>query len=163
MTTDTISLSWEQPDERSDGRDDAAWYTCGDGHDLVARVIKGGRSIGVYADGEMRICVYRMGDDGRLQDYGVIRYCEELDEYGIANDADLAAIQRFPQVKGYLDTYGPNNDGFYYGMDHNSWFDLYDGSGEHLDCVHHSLTEAIEQATKIINDDTDELWTGADE
>lgn len=157
----TVQMEWAQPDERSEGRDDPAWYTYADGHDLVVRVTKGDRQIGIYADGEMRIRVYRM-ESGNLEQQGVIRYFDQLGEYGIKNDTDLVDMTSLPWVDGYMDTYGPNPQGFYYGLDHNSWFDLYTDD-EHLDCVHHSLTEAIEQAAKIVNDDLDELWANLEE
>jgi len=152
--TTTIEITWDQPDERPDGREDSAWYTFGHGHDLVATVRQGERTISVYADGEMDMSVVEKQGDS-FQEIGRVRYCEQLAEFGITQDNDLWGLE---PVENEYDLSGPNRAGLYFRIHHNSWFDLYSEDGEHLDCVCHTLTEAIEQATKIINDDNDELW-----
>lgn len=149
----TINLSWAQPDERNEYRHDSCWYTYGQGHDLIVTVSRGDREIGVYADGEMDIRVFTQ-EDGKFAEFGRIRYCEDLAEYGITTDPDLWGL---PYVDD-TDLQGPNKAGFFFRFDHNSWFDLYSADGEHLDCVNHELGDAIGQATAIIDDDTDELW-----
>ena len=133
MTT-TINITWNQPDERSQGREDSAWYTYQSEHDLVVTVSNGERSISVYADGEMRVIV--RGEDS------IIRYCDEWTEYGINNDADIFQASEDGRIEWV----------------NNSWFDLYandDNVGDQgwLDCVHHSLTEAIEQAIALLSEE----------
>jgi hypothetical protein len=151
MTT-TINVEWAQPDEREDKREDSAWYTYGNGHDLVAYVMKGEREIAIYADGEMNISVMEKSDNG-YSEMGRIRYSDDLPQYGITEDDDLWGLE--PVLDEY-DLSGPNKAGFYFRIHHNSWFDLYESQdGEHLDAVCHTLTEAIAEATKIVSDDGD--------
>ena len=138
MTT-TINITWHQPDERSLGRDDSAWYTYQSQHDAVVTVSNGEREITVYADGEMRIHIEEDGD------IVVVRYCDRLPENGINNDAELNVAVESGEAE----------------FINNSWFDLYAtdhnvGDQGWLDCVHHSLTDAIEQATALLSED--ELW-----
>jgi hypothetical protein len=138
MTT-TIYITWHQPDERSQGREDSAWYTYRSAHDPVVTVSNGEREITVYADGEMRIHIEEDGD------IVVVRYCDRLPENGISNDADIFEASENGRLEWV----------------NNSWFDLYAtdntvGDDGWLDCVHHSLTDAIEQATALLS--RDELW-----
>jgi hypothetical protein len=138
MTT-TIYITWHQPDERSQGREDSAWYTYRSAHDPVVTVSNGEREITVYADGEMRIHIEEDGD------IVVVRYCDRLPENGISNDADIFEASENGRLEWV----------------NNSWFDLYAtdntvGDDGWLDCVHHSLTDAIEQATALLSHD--ELW-----
>ena len=154
MTT-TINIEWVQHDQREQGREDSCWYTWSSEHDLVAYVSKGERTIAIHADGQMRIDAFLPVGLEYLHE-GTIRYCDELEEFGILKDLDLWGLPDASHIR--FDMVGPNSNGYYYVIDNNSWFDLYSEDGEHLDCVCHTLTEAIEQATKIINDDNDELW-----
>lgn len=154
MTT-TINIEWAQPDEREDEREDSCWYTYWSGHDLVAYVMKGERTVTIHADGEMRIEAYKKVGEEYVYE-GVIRYSDDLEEFGITKDSDLWGLDHVPDTD--LDMRGPNRNGYYYVIDNNSWFDLYTEEGEHLDCVCDVLTDAIESATYIVNDDEDELW-----
>jgi len=162
MTTDTISFDWAQPDEREQGREDSCWYTfTGSAHDIVTHVSRGERVIDIYVDGEMRIDAFRKeGDDFVHQ--GTVRYCDDLSDYGIERDDDLWGLPDAPRAEGY-DLQGPNKAGYYFLIDHNSWYDLYTEDGEHLDCVRDTLTSAIETAVEIINDDSDEVWANLSE
>jgi hypothetical protein len=159
MTTTTeIHFEWGQPDDRLYGREDSCWYTGGYGHDLVVHVRRADRLISVFVDGEMDIRVYERGDGATdFSDAGRIRYDDAFAEFGVEKDSDLWGL---PFVEGESDLRGPNKLGYYFDFIHNSWYDLYSEQGEHLDCVTHSLTEAIECAIKILNDDDDELWEG---
>jgi hypothetical protein len=137
MTT-TINTWWHQPDERELGREDSCWYTIHNGHDAVVTVGNDeGREITIYADGEMRVHLDHEGD------IIVLRYCEKFTENGINNDADIFEASESGRLEWI----------------HNSWFDLYataEDNDDWLDCVCHSLTEAIEQATALLSDD--KLW-----
>ena len=148
MTT-TINITWHQPDERSQGREDSAWYTYQSQHDAVCTVSNGEREITVYADGEMRVTVYDNinGDDS--MDSSTLRYCDQWREYGINNDAEIFEASE----NGLIDWVN------------NSWFDLYTndhnvGEDGWLDSVNHSLSDAIEQATLLLSED--ELWNGGE-
>lgn len=154
MTT-TINIEWVQPDEREEGREDSCWYTYWSEHDLVAYVKRGERTVAIHADGEMRIDAYKKVGMEYLHD-GTVRYSDDLEEYGITRDSDLWGLPMASHE--YLDLVGPNDNGYYYSIVHNSWFDLYSEEGEHLDCVCDTLSQAIEVATSIINDD-EELWS----
>lgn len=144
MTDSTpINITWHQPDERSLGRDDSAWYTHQSSHDLVVTVSKGDREIDIFADGEMRVLVYERDHDPANPD--IIRYCDRWKLHGITNDADIFQASEEGRIEWL----------------NNSWFDLYAtdqnvGDGGWLDCVEHSLTDAIEQATVLLSED--ELW-----
>lgn len=135
MTT-TINITWHQPDEREQGREDSAWYTHCSEHDAVCTVSNGDREITIYADGEMRVLV-----NGE----GIIRYCDQWREHGITNDAEIFQASEDGRIEWV----------------NNSWFDLYAtdhnvGDFGWLDCVNHSLSDAIEQATVLLSED--ELW-----
>ena len=137
-----VQLSWIQPDERRFGREDSCWYVYGPaGHDLVLWVTRGDRTIGIYADGEMRVIVYDDPTD-LLAGQEVVRYSEDWAEHKINNDAEVFEACEAGRIE----------------WANNPWFDLYSEDGEHLDVVCDTLTQAIESATKIINDDTDEIW-----
>lgn len=156
MSNDTIILSWSQPDERSENREDSCWYTYASGHDCVVLVTKGDRTLSVCADGEMRFEAYKRNADEEFIHEGTIRYSDQLEEFGVREDSDLWGL---PDASNIMpDMTGPNRFGYYYVGVNNSWFDLYSEEGEHLDCVRDTLSDAIETATEIINDDTDELW-----
>jgi hypothetical protein len=135
MTT-TINITWHQPDERGRGREDSAWYTYQSSHDAVATISNGEREITIYADGEMRVTVF--GES-------ILRYCDQWREHGITNDADIFEASE----NGRIDWVN------------NSWFDLYAtdhnvGEDGWLNCVNHTLSDAIEQATALLS--KDELW-----
>jgi hypothetical protein len=138
----TITLTWAQPDERPEGREDPCWYTFGHGHDLVVRVTRGDRTIEIYSDGEMDVRVYDKPNGST--EVGRIRYCEQFREYGMNNDAEVFEAHEAGRIEWV----------------HNPWFDLYSEDGEHLDVVCHTVTDAIAKATEVINDDTDPIWAG---
>jgi len=156
MTT-TTAIHFTQADEREREREDSCWYTfSSSGNDLVAMVTKGKRTIGVYADGEMRIEVYTKNGNDFVQE-GTIRYCDDLEEFGVTKDSDLWGLPYSSDAMP--DMVGPNANGYYYVVVHNSWFDLYEEvNSEHLDAVCDTLTQAVRTAFAIINDDDDELW-----
>ena len=142
LLTDELTFDWIQPDERPRGREDAVWYSfSGSNNDEVVAVSKGDRKVIVCADGEMRVLVYNEIGNYKAG-HEIIRYCEDFDEYGLSDDADIASAFD----KGRIE------------WGDNPWFDLYiadEASQEaiHLDCVCHTLSEAIAHAAKIINDD----------
>jgi hypothetical protein len=80
-------------------------------------------------------------EDGSMKykdsQYSVIRYCDQLEENGIKNDLDLIAAE--PRIE----------------VQNNAWFDLYGDfvDGEWFDCVNHSLSDAIDQAKVLINEE----------
>ena len=138
MTT-TTTITWHQPDERSEGREDSAWYThSADQHDLVASVSNGERTVYIYADGEMRAHLAYDPTDWS-KGHEVIRYCDQWGD--IKNDTDIFEASE----SGRLDWVN------------NSWFDLYNDNdfiGYHLDSVQHTLSDAIESAHELLADDT---------
>jgi len=132
MTT-TINITWHQPDERSQGREDSTWYThSADHHDIVASVSNGERTVHIYSDGEQRAHLAYDPTDWS-KGHEVIRYCDQWGD--IKNDNDIYEASE----SGRLDWIN------------NSWFDLY--NDDHLDCVEHTLTEAIEWATALLSED----------
>lgn len=140
----SIELKWHQPDERTEGREDSSWYTYESNHDAVVTVTKGDDSITVYADGEMRVLIYREGDPHK--GYDTVRYCDQWAEHAITNDADIVEANE----KGSIEWVN------------NSWYDLYCddheiGDDGWLNCVCHSLSDAIEQATTLLNEGLDKF------
>jgi hypothetical protein len=134
--TNTITITWHQPDERSEGREDSAWYThSADQHDLVASVSNGERTVYIYADGEMRAHLPYDPTDWK-QGHEVIRYCDQWGQHDIKNDKDIFEMSE----EGLIEWVN------------NSWFDLY--NDDHLDSVQHTLSDAIESAHKLLADDT---------
>ena len=135
MTT-TINITWHQPDERSQGREDSAWYTySADHHDIVASVSNGERTIHIYADGEQRAHLAYDPTDWE-KGHEVIRYCDQWGD--IKNDADIFEASE----SGRLDWVN------------NSWFDLYAEGQDWFDSVQHTLSDAIESAHELLADDT---------
>ena len=137
MTT-TINITWHQPDERSQGREDSAWYThSADQHDIVATISNCERTVHIYADGEQRVhLAYNPADWS--QGHEVIRYCDQWAQFGIKNDTDIFEMSE----EGLIEWVN------------NSWFDLY--ADDHLDCVQHTLSDAIASATELLADN--EYW-----
>lgn len=138
----TIELTWAQPDERPEGREDSCWYTYQTENDPVVYVTKGDRTIEVCADGEMRVLVYH---DPKNPSAGqdIVRYAEDWAEHNINNDADVFEASESDRIE--------------WGA--NSWFDLYAIHNDrvfHLDAVCHTLSDAIEQATGLL--DEEEMW-----
>ena len=142
MTT-TINITWHQPDERSEGREDSAWYThSADQHDIVATVSNGEREINIYADGMMRAHI-AYNPDNWNEGHEVVRYCDQWGD--IKNDADIFEASESGRIEWI----------------NNSWFDLYTndhnvGENGWLDSVCHTLTDAIQSATEILTDE--EMW-----
>lgn len=136
----TIELQWAQPDDRRLGVEDPCWYTDGLGHTLVVWVTKGDRTIGIYADGEMDVRVYDKPNGST--EVGRIPHSGMFPMYGVITDKDVFEASEAGRIEWV----------------NNPWFDLYGENGEHLDAVCHTLTEAIEQATKIVNDNTHPMW-----
>ena len=139
MTT-TINITWHQPDERSQGREDSVWYShSADHHDIIATVSNGERSIHIYADGEVRVhLAYDPADWKKGHD--VIRYYDQWKQYGIKNDIDIFQMSENGSIEWI----------------NNSWFDLYADNQGWADCVNHTLSDAILSATELLTDS--EAW-----
>lgn len=125
-TVNKVEVDYAVADgRRRRGRQDAAWYVDGDGHTWVATVTVDGNAVHVYCDGEMRIVV----------DDDVVRTTGDLIGLGITSDRKLFAANESGR------TWWQNN----------AWFDLYDAdSGQHLDCVCHSVRAAVDAATEVL-------------
>jgi len=136
MTT-TINITWHQPDERAEGREDATWYThSADHHDIVASVSNGERTVHIYADGEQRVHLAYNPRDWS-EGHEVIRYCDQWAQYDLKSDYEIFEATE----SGRLDWIN------------NSWFDLYADEQGWSDCVQHTLTDAIASATELLADD----------
>lgn len=136
MTT-TTTITWHLVDERPQGREDSAWYTYSSAHNAVCTVSNGDREITVHADGEMRVIV-RTGDG--QDDYAIVNYCDDWEFFGISNDEDIVSAHDAGRIDWV----------------NNSWFDLYTNDhsvGEYgwLNCVNHTLSDAIAQATAMLS------------
>lgn len=136
MTT-TIDITWHQPDERSQGREDSAWYShSADHHDIVASVSNGERTVHIYADGEQRVHLAYNPRDWS-EGHEVIRYCDQWAQYDLKSDYEIFEATE----SGRIDWIN------------NSWFDLYADEQGWSDCVQHTLTDAIASATELLADD----------
>ena len=137
MTT-TINITWHQPDERSQGREDSAWYShSADHHDIVATVSNGERTVHIYSDGEQRAHLAYDPTDWS-KGHEVIRYCDQWGD--IKNDNDIYEASESGRLEWV----------------NNSWFDLYAEKRGWSDCVNHTLTDAIASATELLTDP--EAW-----
>jgi hypothetical protein len=80
--------------------------------------------------------------DADREPHEIIRYAGDLIEVGIDTDKKLLEAEERAE------------------WGNNAWFDLYaygEGVGDTwLNCVHHDIVEAVEQAKGLINDD--EVW-----
>lgn len=133
-TTTDYRIEWHEADLRPQGKDDPAFYTYYGTHTLVCTVHHNNRSVEVAVDGEMRVYDNESGEEARNADY--------LSVLGLHTDDDIVASQ----------------SGDKYQWLNNTWFDLYDANemnDGHLDCVHFSLSEAIEQAVALCAEGTD--------
>ena len=117
---------------------DATFYRTPDLRD-VAKVTLNGHSVYIAVDGETRYDFHE--DDPEFPD-ACFKYAGELARFGIFTDADLTRVAN--DERGY--------------WTFNSWFDIYDESGEHLDRVSHDIYEALSEAeAALINEDWKEL------
>jgi ABC-type transport system substrate-binding protein len=139
METQEMVVIYHDPDAHSGLRKDPAWFVDGYGHNLVATVkINRDEYIDIYCDGEMKANVYHKdrATDGR----DTVTDWSGWQQHGITTDTELHNAIDAGKVE----------------FDMNSWFDLYQTSVEPLaengwlDCVNHSLDEAIEQAKTIL-------------
>lgn len=139
MTT-TINITWHQPDERSQGREDSVWYShSADHHDIIATVSNGERSIHIYADGEVRAHLAYDPADWK-KGHHVIRYCDQWGQYDINNDFDIYKMSEAGSVDWV----------------NNSWFELYAEGQGWWECTQHALSDAIQSATELLADS--ESW-----
>ena len=117
--------------------DAAAWYVDGDAHAWAATVYDGERFVHVYADGEMRVHLWstKTAMLANSHDYAVLRYGTDLIDNGIRTDRQLYRA----------------DDRMEWG--NNAWFALYAGeTGEHLECVEHSLRDAVAAAVEYLRE-----------
>lgn len=139
-----MTVEYYEPisDYKGKPKTDPAFFVDGNGHDLVAIVTSGKREIRIFCDGEMRLHIWsdakgRENNEPHL----TIRNAAHLIEAGITNDDELRAIDEQQRSD----------------WGNNAWFDLYaydEGmNGEHLDCVHFDINDAVEQAQGLIDDD----------
>jgi len=94
---------------------------------VVTTVTVNGKTVEIHRDGEALLYFDRKGIFGTVN---VLRTPEEFRNafpYGIPADEELLAWR------------------------HNAWFDCYTPEGEHLDCVTHTLDEAVEAAKSLAN------------
>lgn len=102
-------------------------------------------SLDIYCDGETRVHAPYKNEDGTYNsdDFEVIRYADQWEARGIKTDSEM---QKFSEEMQEL------------GFDiwvHNSWFDFYteiDGVSEHLDCVNHTIEDAVSQAEVVLQE-----------
>lgn len=153
----TTNITWEQPNMTDIGRTSAEWYKWG-GSDPVAHVNDNyGRTVVIYADGEMRYHIYQ-ANGTTLDHVGTVRYMDQFAQFGITTDTDLFDL---PEAEwptgwnGYNTLKGPNKDGYYLEEINNPWFDLYlyestYQDAEHLDNVCFDINEAVDAAINYL-------------
>ena len=128
----TITYSYPQIENQND----PAFHT-DYGHSWVASVSDGTKKIDVYCDGEMRIHDYGAGNWANPKaEFTRLRYSDDLIRVGVKTDDEI---------------FEANENGRFDWVN-NSWFDLYDETGEWYDCVTHDLQDAINEATKLLEE-----------
>jgi len=142
-TINDINVEWIQADERPEGRGDPCWYVFQSTSDPVCAVANTVKTIYVCAEGEMRI--YVLDDKG--EEIGIIRYADDLPEWGITNDVQLEQFVFAQDYKPFVTQFGRTVT---FVLDSNCWFDLYDREGNELDSVSFDLAEAIGTATELL-------------
>ena len=128
-----IEITYYQP--RHGNQDDPCFHTKS-GHSWVATLRHGEKEIAIFCDGEMRINDYGAPENRTTDIQHDIRCSDDLIDLGF--DTDEAVFEA-------------NENGQFYWVN-NSWFDLYDAEGEHLDRVSHDLQDAINEAKELINE-----------
>lgn len=137
----TLTIKWEiQPNPE---QHDAIWYY-GTQFLGTATLVKNNEefSLSIYCDGETRFHVPYLNEDGTFDpdNYEVIRYADQWESRGIFTDKQLnEEIEKWYKAG-------------YEIHQHNSWFDLYDEDGTHLDCVTHEIPDAVAQAQAVLEE-----------
>lgn len=138
----SFTLDFDGTGEDLEQRTDPAFYVYGN-HNYVASVsYKNSPRIAIFCDGEMRINLWDSVEarDRNEEPHVVVRYSDQLVRAGITCDSELyQATERTEWIN-------------------NAWFDLYSedsslGNGGWLDCVTHSLGDAISCAMKIMEEE----------
>lgn len=128
-------------------KQDSAFYTMSADYEIVWENADA-RRFYVARNGEMRINARKNLND----DYTVIRYTDQLEDFGITNDTEL----REWEDKGQD----------YFEYDNNSWFEVCSRTegDEELYEVFHSLSEAVAHAEYLweIYGETGNLWEEKD-
>jgi hypothetical protein len=151
MSTDQIVLEHRMSSDYREHRDDPAFYVLEErSRDTwVATLRRGDRKIDIYCQGVMKAYLYEDSNDVLAGiDPEIIRDANALFDHGISSDEDLCRL----------------DDEELLVWQNNPWFDLYGHTRgghsndpatmreRHLDCVTHSLREAVETATRVLND-----------
>ncbi len=127
MIKDT-EITWRFGSSPNPARYDAIFYT-GFGH--LATVSCEGFEVDIFCDGETKANL--LNAEGEVVD--TLFTPDDFDNAGINTDVAL----RLANEQNLLDWIN------------NSWFDMY-CYGEHLDCVSHSISEAIGYAETYVKD-----------
>lgn len=142
MTTSEIdkwlegaTIEWHlsfEPD--LDNQQDAIFYQ---GLGCIATVKYKEVSVDIYSDGDLRAV---LKDDVRGD--STLRTTSDFLDFGLTSDEKI----REANENNLLD------------WDMNNWFDLY-VEGEHLDCVEHTLFDAIASASVYVRDESQNIKT----
>ncbi len=158
MSTDQITVEHRMSSDYREHRDDPAFYVLEErSRDTwVASVRRGDRKIDIYCQGVMRAYLYEDSNDVLAGiDPEIIRDANALFDHGISNDEDLCRLDDEELLvwhnNPWFDLYGRTVDA---GGDPTSGRAVKDKHHLHLDCVTHSLREAVETATKVLSDDS---------
>lgn len=148
----TMQMRYELHPERTE----AVWFY-GDNWIGSVTAEQDGKSvtIDIYCDGETRYDVPYVNEDGSFDpnNYQVVRTEADWLGIGVTTDKELDECYKYWEGQGVeIHRY-------------NSWFDLYteiNGTSEHLDCVTHTIDEAILQAEAVAKEavsfDSTEAW-----
>lgn len=115
-------------------KQDACFYVNQEGHELVWRDEENPRFF-VVRNGELRLHAWNKGEDEKNPT--IIRYTDDLESYGITNDAEL------------VKSFGLSGEGKY-EWGYNPWFEVWDTEQVEEDGEsYHSLNDAVEIAKKL--------------
>jgi hypothetical protein len=112
-----------------DNQQDATFYQ---GLGAIATVSYKQIAVKIYSDGDLRATYKEQ----------TLRTTTDFFDAGITNDQDLRNACEQNEIE----------------YDMNNWFDLY-SYGEHLDCVQHTIGEAIMSASAYVRDESMQIET----
>ena len=132
-----VKINWNY--EIKSGQEDAVWYhAAGVVGTATLETDTGTYSLNIRCDGETLVKIpYDAAD---LDSVEYVRYADQWERLGVTTDSEMSELTEKWSKLG-VDIW-----------EHNSWFDFYTEDGEHLDCVTHTIPDAVSQAEAVLRE-----------